>query len=415
MKRSEIFDSFVKIAQEKGMISNDSSEAKKKIEQTGRAGSDDISTIEALYGVKPDSAKGMDYKNNIMEAAHPNSVVVSPSYDKLNGLVENNIERQNILLNIVNKPVNGLSTQHKYAETQLLLTLVRIGDELDKRDENELRALSDVCLEQTSKKSFTKTAQDPVTLTIAGIAAILGGVYLKNHMRFISDGLELDHAKLTGEIDDMLNSNSDWGVGYQYKQEFTQTMQQFRMKLDTFYKVYQSVVPVINDIEKPRDKAELIAKSKEPDTQTVQRAIAAFRTAADNLIPEIQSIIKNFSNEGFKQRQIQEKGFLSNLVDSTQILHGGKGLVGDDFDDVRHALETYLLDMGNLKKTLGDVGSVQQKITSDLQAASAKSSELFGGPEAVLNQKKPEEDQRTALQKAEEEAVKLTKSLGFGS
>lgn len=167
MKRSEIFDSFVKIAQEKGMISNDSSEAKKKIEQTGRAGSDDISTIEALYGVKPDSAKGMDYKNNIMEAAHPNSVVVSPSYDKLNGLVENNIERQNILLNIVNKPVNGLSTQHKYAETQLLLTLVRIGDELDKRDENELRALSDVCLEQTSKKSFTKTAQDPVTLTLS--------------------------------------------------------------------------------------------------------------------------------------------------------------------------------------------------------------------------------------------------------
>lgn len=413
MKKSEIFDNFVKIAQEKGMISNDSSEAKKKIEQTGRAGSDDISTIEALYGVKTDPAKGMDYKNNIMEVAHPNSVVVSPSYDKLNGLVESNIERQNILLNIVNKPVNGHSTQHKYAETQLLLTLVRIGDELDKRNENELRALSDVCLEQTSKKNFTKTAQDPVTLTIAGIAAILGGVYLKNHMRFISDGLEADHAKLMGEIDDILNSNSDWGVGYQYKQEFTQTIQQFKVKLEAFYKVYQTVVLVINDIEKPRDKAELVARAKQPDTQEVQKAITAFRTAADNLIPEIQGIINNFNNEGYKQRQVQEKGFLSNLIDKTQILHGGKGLVADDFDDVKHALETYLVDMGNLHKTLGDVGSVQQKITRDLQAASAKSSELFGGPDAVLNQKPKEDDSKSAIQRAEEEAVKLTKQLGF--
>jgi len=101
MSRSEIFDSFVKIAQEKGMISNDSSEAKKKLEQTGRADSLDASAIEALYGVKPDAPKSMEYKKNIMEVAHPNSVVVSPSYDKLNGLVESEIERQNINLHIV--------------------------------------------------------------------------------------------------------------------------------------------------------------------------------------------------------------------------------------------------------------------------------------------------------------------------
>src|SRR5574338_926186 len=115
MSKSEIFDSFVKIAEEQGLTSKDS---KKKLEETGRAGSDDISTIEALYGVKPDTAKGADYKKNIMEVAHPNSVVISPSYDKLNGLVENNIERQNILLHIVNKTPDGISTQRKYAQQQ---------------------------------------------------------------------------------------------------------------------------------------------------------------------------------------------------------------------------------------------------------------------------------------------------------
>lgn len=373
MRKSEIFDSFVKIAQEKGMISNDSSESKKKLEQTGRAGSDDISTIEALYGVKPES--DVDYKFNIMEAAHPNSVVVSPSYDKLNGLVENNIERQNILINIVNKPVNGHSTQAKYAETELLMTLVRVGNELDNHNADELRVLSDVCLAQISKPLNKKAWVLPVA---AGVVAILGGIYLKNHMRFISDGLERDHQKLIAEIDDLLTSNADWGVGYQYKQSFTQMLQDFRGKLENFYKIFKTIEPIIEEIEQPRDAKELMAKAKEADTGKIQKAIDAFRASADNLLPEIQKIIKNFGNEAYKQRQTEDKGWMSSLIDATQVLHGGKGLIADDFDDVKHALETYLMDISNVKKTLADVGTVQQQANRELADASAKSNELFG-------------------------------------
>src|SRR6185436_13688028 len=104
MNRSEIFYNFVKIAQDKGMISEDAPEkAKKKLSKDHRADSLDISAIEALYGVKPNTPKDMEYKRNIIEDAHPNSVVVSPAYDKLNGLVENDQERQNIILNILSK------------------------------------------------------------------------------------------------------------------------------------------------------------------------------------------------------------------------------------------------------------------------------------------------------------------------
>ncbi len=412
MKRSEIFDSFVKIAQEKGMISNDSSEAKKKIEQTGRAGSDDISTIEALYGVKPDSS--VEYKTNIMEAAHPNSVVLSPAYDKLNGLVENNIERQNILLHIVNKPVNGLSTQHKYAQKELILSLVRIGNDLDNKGKEELRALADACLEQATAGSMKKEAVAPLAIAgVAAVAALLGGLYLKQHMRFISDGISQDHAKLIGEIDDLLNSNTDWGVGYQYKGEFTQMMASFKAKLETFFNLFKKIEPIINELEKPRDGKELLEWAKLPESGIVQKAIAAFRASADNLLPEMLKIQSNFNNEAYKQRQTEDKGWMSSLIDKTQILHGGKGLVADDFDDVKHALETYLLDIKGVLKTLSEAQGIQAQAKRDLEMASSKSSELFGSPSSGTD--KPSEMLAENKPKSQKEiddgADELTKSL----
>ena len=121
--RSEIFDNYVKIAEEKGIVSKDAPEkAKKILEETGRADSRSIKDIEKLYGVKNDTLKSMEYKRNIIEDAHPDSIVIAPSYDKLNGLVENNNERQDIMLRLVNKMPNGQLDNHKYAQKDLLLS-----------------------------------------------------------------------------------------------------------------------------------------------------------------------------------------------------------------------------------------------------------------------------------------------------
>lgn len=150
MRKSEVFEEFVKIAQQKGMVQSD--ETQKKLQKTHRADSLDISAIEALYGVKPNLPKDMEYEDNIMETAHPNSVVTSPSYDKLNGLVENNMERQNIMLHIVNKTPDGLLTQRKYAEKNLLLSLIKVANDLDNKNQKDLRVLADACLLQVSKK-----------------------------------------------------------------------------------------------------------------------------------------------------------------------------------------------------------------------------------------------------------------------
>lgn len=376
MSKSEIFDNFIKIAQEKGLV-NDSKSSKKKLEETGRAGSDDISTIEALYGVKPKS--DVEYKKNIMEAAHPNSVVVSPSYDKLQGLVENNIERQNILLHIVNKPVNGHETHHKYAQRDLILSLVRVGNDLDNHDQDKLRALADYCLLQSSDRLEKKGGAALPVAGVAAVALILGGIYLKQHMRFISDGFPQDNQKLIAEIDDLLQSNSNWGVGYEYNPEFIQVVNDLKAKVTDYAHVVEQVLPIIERIQIPKDAAALKQQATESTNPEVPRAIKAFRDATLNLWPFIEQVHANFSDENYKQRQVKSKGFLSKMVDAPQFLHGGKGLVADDFDDVGHALETYMLDIRKINEVLGNTVDFAQLAQRRLQSAIANAPKAPSG------------------------------------
>jgi hypothetical protein len=376
MRRSEIFDAFVKIAQEKGMVSNDSKDAKKKLEQTGRADSLDISAIEALYGVKPDAPKSMDYKKNIMEVAHPNSVVVSPSHDKLNGLVETNNERQNILLHIVQKTPDGLSTHRKYAEQDFLLSLVKVANELDQKNEHELRKLADVCLEQSVKKnSIEKKAAVPVA-AIAAVVAVIGVIWLQQHLPMVNDGFEKNHEKLVGELDDLLESNSSWqttlGAGVEYKPQFLSEMQTFKTKLESFYTLTQSVMPIIEKMDKPKDGKQLMEVANTPSAKAAEEAYKKYREAYQDFLPYIKDVLKNFANEDYKLRQIQDKGVLTKIVDAPQVLHGGKGLVGDDFDDVKRALTTYRASLVDIATVLREAQGIQQKATTQLQQAAAE-------------------------------------------
>jgi hypothetical protein len=377
MRKSDIFESFVKIAQEKGMISEDAPDkAKKKLEQDPRADSLDISAIEALYGVKPDIPKDMEYEHNIMEDAHPNSVVISPSYDKLNGLVENNIERQNIILHIVHKTPDGLSTQRKYAEQELLMSLVRVANDLDNKNIDNLRTLADTCLMQVAPKPLQKSAQ--IIPIMGAVSALLGGLYLQQHLPMINEGFEKNHQKLVAEIDDMLSSNSDWGVGNQYKGQFTNMLQDFKTKLTSFYNQYKKSESVISELEKPKTAKELMEQAKQPETNSVMEAYKSLKDAFKEIIPYIGTIQKDFASESYKVKQIEDKGFFSDLLDKTQVLHGGKGLVADDFDDVARAIPPYMKSLNEMLGVLKGAESIQKDVQERLSAAEAKSEELFG-------------------------------------
>ena len=377
MSRSEIFESFVKIAQEKGLISEaeHAEHTEKDFSETNpRHDSLSIEQISKLYGVKPNRPADMDYKRNIIEDAHPEMVVLSPSHDKLNGLVENENEGQNIRIHISLKEPDGHLTQRKYARKQLLLSLVRIGNELDNRGNDELRKLADACLQQaaddTGKKKLTK--QGWVTLAIAGIAAVVGILYLQQHKNFHSDGFNQDYQKVIGELDDLLTSNVSWyGWGQSYTPEFIQQMTKFKSDLGIVNAAVQKVMPFIQSVEKPETKTEITKElaqiAQDPKTQEAAQAVAEFKKTMDEYAPEIFQVVNNFNRQGYKNEVTVDKGALEKAVDWTEILHGGGGLVSDDFDDVRRALLTLWGDVKDIYTALNQATKYEQAVKQKLE------------------------------------------------
>lgn len=370
MRRSEIFENFVKIAEDKGLVSKaDHAEHTEKNLDNPRWDSLSIEQIGKLYNLKLDRPKDMEYEHNIMEDAHPDTVVISPSYDKLNGLVENEIEGQNIRARIVMKDPDGHLVNRKYAEKQLVLSLVRVGNDLDNRDEDELRKLADICLLQATNSSMVKTALYP--LLFGAAASIIGAVYLKNHIKFHSDGFEMDFQKVMEEIEDLLTSNSNLGVGYTYRPEFIATVNDLKDKLQKFYENYKQLEPVLDKIDAPKDAKSLVELAQHPASTEVIDAIKNFKGQAGNIYAFLRKCIQDFSSESYKARQVVDKGIFTQLMDAAK-LHGGSGLIADDIDDVQHALQTVWGDIVNIMKSIQGANSVEQAAQQQLEQTAAE-------------------------------------------
>ena len=206
------------------------------------------------------------------------------------------------MLRIVRKEPDGHLVQRKYAEKQLVLSLVRIANDLDNRNQEELCKLADVCLIQTT--SFKKTAFWPL---ITGIAAAIGLLYAKQHLRFHSDGFTADYQKAISEIDDLLNSNTNLGVGYSYTPAFIQVVQKLKEELSKLNAGVQKVLPIIEKIETPKTGEALKQLAVQPETKAAHRALTELMQIVEEVYPYINQTINNFNNEGYKQRAIAQK------------------------------------------------------------------------------------------------------------
>jgi hypothetical protein len=407
MRRSEIFDSFVKIAQEKGLLSEAESaeHTEKSFSETNpRHDSLTIEQISKLYNTKPERPKDMDYERNIIEDAHPDSVVVSPSYDKLNGLVENENEGQNIRIRMVMKQPDGHLIQRKYAEKNLILSLVRVANELDNRDNDELRKLADICLLQVSKKKIHKVGWVWIA---AGIAAAVGLLYLQQHKDFHSDGFVSDYQKALIEIDKLLSSKITWyGTGYTFNPEFIKTITQLKSDLGKIEDAVKKVMPIVDNVTKVRNKTQLTEElariSQDPKTAEADQAIKEFKNALSEYGPEIHKVISNFYKQDYKDSVIVNKGSMTEAVDWTEILRGGHGLMSDPFDTVRQALGTLWTDITKLSHALGEAENIKQKLESELKSSESQVNEMFKPPAA---QAKPAAPDAPAPQKSTWESL----------
>ncbi len=418
MRHSDIFEEFAKIAQERGLISKaDPDEIRRKLEDDPRIDSLDISAIEALYGIKPDTPKDMEYKRNIIEDAHPNAVVVSPSYDKLNGLVENLNERQDILMNIVQKMPDGHVTQRKYAEQQLLLSLVRLGNDLDNQNKEELRILADVCLEQTAslkkKAELISTAAFPFLLVAGTIAATLGALYIQQKLPFINEGFRGNNKKLIAEIDDILNDSAGLFTGTTYSSNFLEEMRKLRKHVMDIYDTYEKIVPVINTLQRTRTASELLQLAKSPESSIVIRSYELFKTVVDENATLINQATENLSSQTYQAEQIEDKGYLNKFVDKTQILEGGKGLIANDFEDIVRAFPPYKASLQYILIILYRAKSIEANAKRQIDKAATENNTIINEPSTVPEGAgpMPEKTPESVRKSTEEMASKLEEEL----
>lgn len=200
---SEIFNAYAQIALDQGLISEEGLTSTAEDKTNPRYDTHTLSDIEILYGVQPN---GKD--DDILDKAHPTPLIIAPAYDRVNGLVENLKERHNIMVGIVQKPNNGLLTQHRYIEARqnLLNEVIKVGFLLDRNDEQELMVLADTCSDR-----IVKTALVPLAIAgiIAGIIALTAGgaaMYTSNNPK--SQGIKQDALRTLTELEEAFNDYS---------------------------------------------------------------------------------------------------------------------------------------------------------------------------------------------------------------
>jgi chaperonin cofactor prefoldin len=208
-------------------------------------------------------------------------------------------------------------------------------------------------------------------------------------MGFINEGVEKNHEKLIAEIDDLLNSSVSWGVGQQYTQDFLRQMTQFKSELMKIYSEYQKVAGVINTLETPRTGKDLMILASAPQTTQVIDAYNSFKKLFDNFKPYLEQVERNFKKETYKIRQIQDKGWLSRVVDWAQILHGGWGLIADDFDDVVHAIAPYKRSIEETLTVLNEAETFEKDAQNKIQSALGTTTPEFGAEEPIPPAQQP--------------------------
>lgn len=339
---SDIFEEYAKIAEEQGLISlaeepKESKELKKyKNDKYPRIGSDDIKTIENLYNVKPDSH--ISYDLNIFQAAHPNSVVISPAYDKINGLIENENQRHDIIRNLITNPTNGILTGKKLARQELLMELIRVANDMDNRNFDDLRMLADSCISDIEKKKLNKSAIAPLIWVGLG-AAVLAGVWIWQHMNNPDKGLLPNIDTAVAKLND-LKTNSWWESDVD--ENLQKEVDGIISKLNGLRTVIVDFNSAMEVIDAPRSLKE-IGKLKgiaEESGEDVKAKIETFKIAIKNIAPVLVKAIGNFTNRQY-QLQHSKPSWLGDVSGwAGEAMHGRWGLIANDFISASNALET---------------------------------------------------------------------------
>lgn len=173
---SDIWDDFEKEAISQGLISVEAKDKKTKKEKTYNKPHDDA--IRLLYGIEPET---IFKSNDLIEVAHPETAIVSDTYDAMNAVVENENQRHDIFTYIALRQPDGKINHRRYvaAKSNLINSLVKAGFTLDNSEEEDLMSLADSCARRLNdEQGMVKEAVAPLAVAAIAlpVALLLGGV-----------------------------------------------------------------------------------------------------------------------------------------------------------------------------------------------------------------------------------------------
>lgn len=167
---TNVWEEFEKMAVDQGLIDNEENNDPKKSEKSNSLSDDAVSL---LYGITPESIFD---KKDIIEIAHPDTVIVAPAYDAMNAVIENVNQRQSIMAYIANKTPTGQATGTRYvaAKQDLIKSLVKAAFALEDNNE-QLMNFADNCAVRLDQRAELFTKEAGSTKEAGAAAAILGG------------------------------------------------------------------------------------------------------------------------------------------------------------------------------------------------------------------------------------------------
>jgi hypothetical protein len=205
-RHSDIFEAYAKIAQEQGLISTAEDEEDESKEKSSKEDKD-FTLSEIFYGVQNKTVK------ELHDEAHPKTIVMAPSYDKLNGVVENLYQRSNIMSMIALKHPAILQTNSRYikAHQDLINETVKLGFYLDNQNQEQLSVLADSCSSSLTKEAVAFLGI-PVLYWVLGLVGLSSGAALAHNVPG-SQGLKNDLSRLIKELNDAIEDyNSLSGI-----------------------------------------------------------------------------------------------------------------------------------------------------------------------------------------------------------
>lgn len=345
MARYNIFDEYCRIALETGLVSNakelTSEDSKKALEKDPRGSSDTMERLEKLYQSKR--------KKSMLEEAHPESVVKFRAHEKLNGLIENDKERQNIILNQMKiRDLSQVKMKYSLAKQNLYRSLLTIANKLDDGNHDDLLVLADHCADQNN---IVKKAFAPWVIGLAVVLPVIVGSAV-SHMTPIVNTMEEAYDKLEADCKDIYEGSTTLGFDYEYSDS-----------LKAQAKSIEKNSKAITEIGKKL--LSLLSSSSSSNMDTSVKLYENYLKYSDVLEKMFNDMIENFSKPGYKEANIKQTGALQKYVDQVPYLHNPNSkefsLFTSDFDEMVQSINSFKLKMSELKETLSSLRSYGEK------------------------------------------------------